>query len=80
MPVQEWCPGDGVAGHVLRGLAVPGGWGGVGVGVTGPPTAWRHYSVIMGGWGSGSRCKPSSVWTENGRVSMIAWAWVEIAQ
>ena len=47
MPVQEWCPGAGVAGHVIRGYAVPGGGGGVGVGVTGPPTAWRHYSLIM---------------------------------
>ena len=80
MPVQEWCPGAGVAGHVLRGLAVPGGGGGVGVGVTGPPTAWRHYSVIMRGRGSGISCKPFRVWTDNGRVSMIAWAGVEIAQ
>ena len=72
MPVQDWCPGDSVTGFVLRGLAVPGGW------VTGPPTVWWHYSVFMGGRGSGTRCNPSRVWTDT-RVSMIAWAGVEIA-
>ena len=77
MPVKELCPCAGVTGYVLRGHAVPGGWG---VGVTGPPTAWRHYSIVMWGRGSQTRCKPSRVWNDNGRVSMIAWAWVEIAQ